>query len=366
MTEPRFLDHKSTTTGLESWIVYQSIDAAGRYSDAKIATDGCQTPKQCWYLTNTFVKKELSLKLKTRRQPSSRQPVAKGNSQKTAAAKKDASCVSQRTNDGSISTIDAVRHSRIRQMIALLGFTISMCLFFWVFRYKSNGWIGVLVFVLSSVFVAAIFVAAIGFAWQSALEYPPHTAEQGVQMITSTSVDALVAKQERSLQSEIQFAQRTSDAPKKGNKLNRIVTGLELSSIELTAANRVEVSGKIWHRYDTPRQCSHSKQQCPQQPEVLFKGASETSYFNKSVKLDGQIHLWQFKAILPQRFHPSLFPLEQETIDVVLQPVASDETHVVVPDIDGYQLMIPKDKPGISDVLERPQSHWNTQRNSWR
>ncbi len=135
-----------------------------------------------------------------------------------------------------------------------------------------------------------------------------------------------------------------------GYKNDRYIpTGIFINSLQFNAANQVAFSGYIWQRFtdglhdDIPRGFT-----LPQSTEAK---SNELSQIKEG---DTVTILWEVHAVLDQLFYFDRYPFDTKALQIQIWHRYSKKNVVLVPDLDGYQLINPRALAGIDDDTHLP------------
>lgn len=132
-----------------------------------------------------------------------------------------------------------------------------------------------------------------------------------------------------------------------------IPTGIFVNSLQLTSSNQIAFSGYIWQRFtdglhdDIPRGFT------------LPQSTTETKKIEVSNIREGdsQTILWEVHATLDQLLFFDRYPFDTKSLQIQIWHRYTKNNVVLVPDLDGYQLINPRSLPGIDDDTYIPG--WN-------
>ena len=143
------------------------------------------------------------------------------------------------------------------------------------------------------------------------------------------------------------------------NKLLYIPTGIFIRTIKFEESNNVFITGLIWQRY--PREGQDKISQGFTLPEAIVAtdlGGWEEVYRYQ----DGEEMVigWYFEVTLRQGFDYARYPFDSKEIQIRLLPQEISHNVILVPDLDSYINLLPRDRPGLEKDLILPG--WNIKR----
>ena len=132
-----------------------------------------------------------------------------------------------------------------------------------------------------------------------------------------------------------------------------VPTGIYIQSIEFTDADNVRISGYVWQRF-SPEQSALKVARGVTFPEAT-EMTSEPSHDYTFTAKDGQTTFgWGFTATLHQRFDYRAYPFDSQAVWLRIWTTDVDHNIVLVPDLKGYDHLLPADRPGLNTNLFLP------------
>ena len=186
-----------------------------------------------------------------------------------------------------------------------------------------------------AIFFSVLCMIGMCFIWYLALDDQSGDDSDDVVILDQVGLEVALHK-----------FQNTITAPSENpGELVRIPTGIFLQSLEFSSANNVIVTGYIWQ--DDPY-CNTSGLS----PGVIFPEAEQIQI--SEAYEDGSVRGWYFWAVLRQSFDYSKYPFDCENIWIRMWHKDFQNSNILVPDLDSYEVIRPDTKPGIEKdfVLE--------------
>ncbi|MBV7333998.1 cache domain-containing protein [Chloroflexi bacterium TSY] len=188
-----------------------------------------------------------------------------------------------------------------------------------------------------SITFAGLCLITIIFIWYLETQYPPQDPNQTV-LLSDAIVEAELS------QVDAAFEARDLPTPL------RVPTGIMLETIGFSSgANENVVSGYIWQKY--PIDAPADIQKGFLLTDAVDPQAGKVKEVYRTQKGDTEIIGWHFRSSLRQEPSVNKFPLDEATVQVQIWPEALDDRVVLVPDLDSYSFVAPRQLPGLVDVL---------------
>lgn len=134
-----------------------------------------------------------------------------------------------------------------------------------------------------------------------------------------------------------------------------VPTGIYIESYEVTSFE-ASLIGRLWMKY--PKELVETAP-----PAFYFPGVSaiESRGLVREVisRVDQDEHVlvtWKFRATIEQDFSYQQFPFEQNDIRLVILYPDPSKHILLVPDLDGYDILNPSAKPGLDSGIAVPSS----------
>jgi hypothetical protein len=294
------IDHFSSTTGLDSWLVYHPVEPTG------------------WSLQNTFIKDDIPF------------------------------------------NIDVLRQRLIwitflvLVFLLLLLFLLSM---FFKARDRKSWAISITVSVLFLVCIGVLWNLAVNYQSQAG----NGTTNNGDMPVSGNGSTG--AKGAKGAKEIIQISNRavlkkfkdfmdTSHTNGQNNHKESLVyipTGIFLESITFSDAHHLTIMGYIWQKYFKGIYEGI-------EPGVIISGAESLNLKEIFSREENGMKLmrWRFEAKIIPHFEYSRYPLEQEKISIRLLHPRLDKHIVLVPDLESYEITSPASLPGLDKELNLP------------
>ncbi|HTF97465.1 MAG TPA: hypothetical protein VL995_15100 [Cellvibrio sp.] len=146
-----------------------------------------------------------------------------------------------------------------------------------------------------------------------------------------------------------------------------VPVGLFIQSIEFLSATNVNITGYIWHRYQTGQVSDYKIGTVfPEAIETRINLAYEKAINNETLKG------WYFETTLRENFTPDRFPLDRQSVWIRLWHEKIGDNIVLVPDLKAYENLDTRALPGIEkdfvlsgwslfrSYFEMHDKHYNT------
>jgi hypothetical protein len=236
---------------------------------------------------------------------------------------------------------DHIKHKQLA-----LGIEGIVCGFFLVVLV-SRAWTGHRKSLWSlSISTGLLLAIGIGYTWYISLANQSfYTAE----MIKINDRAGLVSFLDEYIQKT-----QTSDQP----AIISIPTGIFIQTMKFEDANNVFVTGYIWQKFT--KGVHDGFAQGFLMPEAITAtdlGRWTEVYRNQAG--DVETVGWYFEVTLRQRFDYSRYPFDNKNIQIRLWPKDFTSKTVLMPDLESYVNLRPKDRPGLELNLLLPG--WNIQ-----
>jgi hypothetical protein len=267
------IDHRSITTGLDSWYIYEQIPSTG------------------WSLHATFIKDEIP------------------------------------------ADLDILRQQMIRIVAAAVIFLLAVLLLVCRAYEGDSGHLW-----KASATLSLILCLGVGVIWQIALTWDPDMKSEGMKITGKTNLANFVT-----------FHDNASVQKQWGEPVY-IPTGVFISSLEFSGANKIAVTGYVWQKYH------NGGRPLPARGFLFPDAVEETklaevySYREKDYTVMG----WYFSTVLYEPCNHSRYPIDYEAIGIRINPKEVGRNVVLIPDIDSYKLMNPSALPGLQKTFHLP------------
>ena len=184
-----------------------------------------------------------------------------------------------------------------------------------------------------SVFSSALFVAEIGFIWRLILENSNY--------LTNKLILLNKAELEKILSPHLKLSQQIHQLTPP-----QIPTGFFLQTVQFSTSNEVFFTGYIWQKYQLGVHDHLSRGFIL--PDAVDANDLEVSEAY-NYKEDGfEVIGWYVEATLRQDFEFSKYPFDRKDLEIQIWHQDLENQVILVPDLDSYELVNPKIKPGIN------------------
>lgn len=225
---------------------------------------------------------------------------------------------------------------RRQKMAITAAFLLTAMLALWsavLKRYRGGFrilWMGVGVTVV-------LLVIAIGFLWQHGFGAPVTVTDGQTVFANAGSVRRFVLETTR------------TSLQRRGTLPRYVPTGVIIETLELTGPNNVKVSGYVWQRYpdNIPRNITRGFL-LPEASDVTLREA----YRRKTA--EAETIGWFFKAEIRQSFDYAKYPLDQQDFRFRIRHQDLDQSVILIPDLESYQIIHPLARLGLEADLTLP------------
>jgi len=142
-----------------------------------------------------------------------------------------------------------------------------------------------------------------------------------------------------------------------------VPTGLYIERLEFADSYNVNIGGQVWMKYPESLGENPDLDLGIRFPQMSpFAEASLIEEVHREIVpaqegADGYLHLiWDFRVTLRLNLKYSQFPFDKRHLDIELDPISMGDNIILVPDLNGYQVTNPSQKPGISKDISLPGS----------
>lgn len=236
------------------------------------------------------------------------------------------------------------RHSLLIRIV-LTAMVFMFFLIILIFRaYKGDTcslWIAVISFSILC-FIGTAFILAL------ALEDNSDNDDQEVIILDKVGIEAGLNKLQNKLYN------------KSVEDLQQVPTGIFIQSMEFSSAYDVTITGYIWQK--------NISGDTKINPGFILPDA--TGIEIREIYDNLEVTVWNFRASIRQSFDYSKYPFDHEDVWVRLWHSDLNQNIILTPDLDSYNVMQPKLKPGLENdiVLEEwdiKNSYFSFRRNKY-
>ncbi|MGK7917175.1 MAG: cache domain-containing protein [Prochloraceae cyanobacterium] len=194
----------------------------------------------------------------------------------------------------------------------------------------------------------SVFLSAgIGYHWYLFLAESVYQTAEEIKINTRTDLQSFLSKR-------TQIAEASNQEPPVS-----IPTGIFIRTLKFEEAHNVFVTGYIWQKYYEGEHDGISRGFI--MPDAIVAtdlgGWTEAYRYKKgNVETVG----WYFEVNLRQEFDYSKYPFDRKQIRLRLLPQDFHKNVILVPDLESYTQMIPRERPGLERNLVLPG--WNLER----
>ena len=189
---------------------------------------------------------------------------------------------------------------------------------------------------LLSIFSSVLFLAEIGFIWQLVLENHNYLANRLVLLNK--------AELEKILSPHIKLSERLYQVTPP-----KIPTGFFLESVKFSDGHEVFITGYIWQKYLLGTYDELSRGFIF--PDAVDANDLEISEAYNYEKDGFEVIGWYVEATLRQDFEFSKYPFDRKDIEIQIWHEDLTSQVILVPDLDSYELINPKIKPGVNQDI---------------
>ena len=257
-----------------------------------------------------------------------------------------------------------LRHNLIYPSLAGVLFMIFFTLFiFSLFagNHPARWW-------LASAIVSCALIGQIMWVWYAAYHYPSFHEQKKYVVENKADLYEYLKKETTPIRYGKKVTETNAKTPKKKTALKAdltkqkqdallygyknaryIPTGIFVNSLQFTTSNQIAFSGYIWQRFTDELHDGIPR-------GFTLPQSTET----KSVELsrikegDTETILWEVHATLDQLLYFDKYPFDTKALQIQIWHRYSKKNVVLVPDLDGYQLINPRSLPGIDDDTHIP------------
>lgn len=177
----------------------------------------------------------------------------------------------------------------------------------------------------------------IGFIWNLAMDSS-----------ISENIDDIIVYDESGLESSLEkiYLAEIGDMNEDyEDSIVKIPTGIFIQSLEFSSGNDVTVTGYVWQKHTAGVSDDYVQ-------GVIFPESESTS-IDKAYEKD-DVTGWYFETTLREQFDYISYPFDVETVWIRLWSDSFENNVILVPDMESYDSIVPKLKPGIEKdfVLE--------------
>ncbi|ELS00654.1 cache domain-containing protein [Xenococcus sp. PCC 7305] len=189
---------------------------------------------------------------------------------------------------------------------------------------------------LLSIFSSALFIAEIGFIWQLLLENYNYLANRLV-LLNKTELEKILSPH---IKLSEQLHQKTPP---------KIPTGFFLQSVKFSEGHEIFITGYIWQKYLLGTYDELSRGFIL--PDAVNANDLEISEVYNYEKDGFEVIGWYVEATLHQDFEFSKYPFDRKDIEIQIWHEDLETQVILIPDLDSYELINPKIKPGINQDI---------------
>ncbi len=196
-------------------------------------------------------------------------------------------------------------------------------------------------------FTSVFLSAGIGYHWYLFLAESTYQTAEEIKIDTRTDLQSFLSKR-------IQIAEASNQEPPVS-----IPTGIFIRTLKFQEAHNVFVTGYIWQKYYEGKHDGISRGFI--MPDAIVAtdlgGWTEAYRYKKgNVETIG----WYFEVNFRQEFDYSKYPFDRKQIRLRLLPKDFHKNVILVPDLESYTQIIPRERPGLERNLVLPG--WNIER----
>ena len=234
---------------------------------------------------------------------------------------------------------DSLKGKQFRLIIGLIAFFFFLSLLlFRVWRGNIKSLWAV------SGFTSVMLGAGIGYQWYLSIDESAYQTAEEIEINTETDLQTFFLKRN-------QIAVASNQEPP-----IYLPTAIFIRTLKFEDAHHVFLSGYIWQKYDEEKHDGLSRGFImPDATTATDLGGYTEVYREKkgNVETIG----WYFEVSLRQEFNYSKYPLDGKRIQLRLLPQDFHKNVVLVPDLESYTQIIPRERPGLEQNLFLPG--WN-------
>jgi hypothetical protein len=193
---------------------------------------------------------------------------------------------------------------------------------------------------VASLSTALFFMGGIAFLWSRISLAPVEASPKDVEIFDRAGL-------ERFQRDNATLTQQLRRVPARF-----VPSGLFVSTLRFSASNEAVVTGRLWQRYRLGEDDDLARGfTLPDAEQVTFQEAYRRSTAQEEVVG------WNFRATLRQEFSDTRrYPFDPAALRIRLWHKDFDRNIILVPDLDGYNMLIPEARPGM--VTHLPLSGW--------
>ncbi len=234
---------------------------------------------------------------------------------------------------------DSLKGKQFRLILGLIAFFFFLSLLlFRVWRGNIRSLWAV------SGFTSVLLGAGIGYQWYLSIDESAYQTAEGIEINTQTDLQTFFLRR-------TQIAEASNKEPPV-----YIPTAIFIRTLKFEDAHNMFLSGYIWQKYDEVKHDGISRGFImPDATTATDLGGYTEVYRDKkdNVETIG----WYFEVSLRQKFNYSQYPLDGKRIQLRLLPQDFHRNVVLVPDLESYTNIIPRERPGLEQNLFLPG--WN-------
>lgn len=135
-----------------------------------------------------------------------------------------------------------------------------------------------------------------------------------------------------------------------------IPTGIYVNNVTFKNAYEVAFGGKVWQKFNDSIEILHDENFVF--PQKSSSGISvRTSVVSKTHIDDYWLYRYNFTATLKFDFDYTKYPLDFRLLNFELMYPDIHDNRILIPDLDGYRLLNPGNKPGIQSDIYIPEAN---------